>query len=296
MKDFLELVRAIAWPAVVVASLAAFYAPLVAFLEELGKRATKISAFHVEIEFPALAEAHLAPLAAEVLRAMRQGNELTSSIMALLDQLRSEGPMDYAVIDLGDGKQWLTSRLYIFALILERLRGLRCLVFVATSHGEPRRFLGTGTPGALRWALARRFPWLECAFATAYQSIVTSQPENPPFIRSNSGAMDTGLTTTLILKFLESLQSKTEKEGWIPLSSPGSWERAEWMDKSRAESYLREVLGRSWVIGNADRPKSEVLDAIIRCEGEFVALLEPSERFLRLVDRYSVVEQLAERR
>ena len=298
MKELLELVRAMAWPAVTAAALAAFYVPITEFLKDLGKRATKISAFHVEVEFPALAEAKLAPLTAEI-REMRQASEFTSSVMALLDQLRSDAPMDYAVIDLGSGKKWLTSRLFIFAVILQRLRGLRCLVFVATTAADhPKHVVGLTTPDELRWALAMRFPWLEQAFAMAYQSAVLGQPVDQGFIRSKTGALDSWPATQLIQEFLKQIQSTIPQEGWIPLSEKGPWERAEWVDRKHAESYLGDVLRRPWVDGSADRPRSEVIDSIIRCDGEFVALIEthPSKRFIKLVDRYSILEQMVERR
>ncbi len=40
--------------------------------------------------------------------------------------------LDYIVVDLEVGKKWLTSRLFIFTLLLKRLRGLRCVVFLGT--------------------------------------------------------------------------------------------------------------------------------------------------------------------
>ena len=71
-----------------------------------------------------------------------------------------------------------------------------------------------------------------------------------------------------------------------------------WIDRESAERYLQGVLQRSWVDGSADRPRSEVIDSIIRCDGEYVALVEPqpSKRFLKLVDRYSLMQQIVERR
>lgn len=299
MTEFLELVRAIAWPAVVVAALYAFYKPLSTFLGELGKRATKISAFHVEIEFPALAEAQVTPFTAKI-QELRQGAEFSSSAKDLLDQVGAEGPMDYALIDLGRGKQWLSSRLFIFAIILQRLRGVRCLVFVATTEqGHPKHFVGLTTPDKLRWALAADFPWLERSFVVAYQGAMqTVVGVDQPFILSNSGAFSSTMAAQLLSNFLKEIQASIEQPGWIPLSGSQMWERAEWIDRESAERYLGGVLRRSWVAGSADRPRSEVFDSILRCDGEFVALLEPhpSKRFLKLVDRYSVIEQAAERR
>jgi hypothetical protein len=298
MTEFLELVRAIAWPAVAAAALYAFYKPLSTSIGELGKRATKISAFHVEVEFPALAQAQVASFSSDI-KELRQGAEFSSSTMALLDQVRAEGPMDYAVIDLGRGKDWLSSRLFIFALILQRLRGLRCLVFVATTEtGHPKHLVGLTTPDELRWALGARFPWLERSFAMAYQSTVLTVAGDQPFIFSKSGALSSVIATQLIANFLQLIQSPTKQDGWISLSGSTLWEHAEWIDRESAERNLGALLQRSSVNGSADRPRSEVIDSIIRSRGEFVALLEaqPSKRFLKLVDRYTLLEQVVERR
>ena len=290
MKDFIELVRVISWP--VVAAAALFYGPLAEFLKELAKRATKVSAFRFEVEFPALAEAQLTPLTAEI-RELRPAKEFSSSVMALLDQLRVEGPMDYAVIDLGDGTKWLTSRLFIFAVLLQRLRELRCLVFVATTSKDlPRRFVGTATPDKVRWALSQQFPWPERAFAKAYQETVESLPEPQAFIRSTPGALDSWPTTQLIQHFLEHIQSKEFHSGWIAMSQSGLWEQADWIDRACLESHFGDVLRRSWVTASADRSRSDVVQSILRCNDQFVALLEPSERFVSLVDQRSIVEQM----
>jgi hypothetical protein len=294
MKELLELVRALAWPIVTLAALAAFHEPLVEFVKDLGKRATKISAFHVEIEFPALAEAHVSSFTAKI-QEMNQSAMFTSSSNDLENQLRSLGPMDYAVIDLGDGKRWLTSRLFLFAILLERMRGLRCLVFVATVGGDPRRFIGLASPARLRWALARNCPWLEQAFASAYQGVLTGIVPNQQLILSASGALDPSIASSIIAGFLGPIQTPFAQPGWIPLSGNAYWEHADWIDTANVDSFLGNVLQRSMLTGSADRSKEEIVNTILRSKGDFVASLEPSGRFMELIDRRAILEQLAER-
>jgi hypothetical protein len=57
---------------------------------------------------------------------------------------------DYAVFDLGDGRKWLTSRLFVFATMLERMRGIRCCVFLESSGVVEKRFVATASPNAVR--------------------------------------------------------------------------------------------------------------------------------------------------
>lgn len=64
-------------------------------------------------------------------------------------------------MDLGGGAEWLSSRLFILAVILRRWRGLRAFVFVHTLGGTRRRFLGVCDTDRVRWRLAARWPLLE---------------------------------------------------------------------------------------------------------------------------------------
>lgn len=93
------------------------------------------------------------------LRKITPASELivfTSDSFDIFWQFKDDETFDYAVIDLGKGQEWLTSRLYIFAIMLERMRGLRCFVFLETKDEIDQRFLGIASPREVRWALARR--------------------------------------------------------------------------------------------------------------------------------------------
>jgi hypothetical protein len=294
MKDFVQLVSALTWPVLVAAALVAFCDPLSEFVRELTRRATKIKAFQFEIELPPLAEAPVDKLVTEF-RELRPAGDFSSSIMALLAQLQTAGPMDYAVIDLGDGKRWLNSRLYIFAVVLQRQRGLQNFVLVnSESNGVAKRFIGIATPDSVRWALSRRSPWLERAFAMAYDQTVMSVPEAGKLILSTIGTLEDWPATQLIQNFIRQIQSTTAQSDWLQLS-PTLWERAEWLNRSTVESSFGDALRRSWVTSTADRPHSGIVRAIARCSDDFVALLELGERFVSLVDRRAVLDQLVER-
>ena len=101
----------------------------------------------------------------------------------LIRLIQDPSPAGYAVVDLGAGRQWLTSRLFIFAELLGRMRGLRSFVFLRTDD-SPRRFIGTASPPEVRWTLAADYPWLEAAFAKAYAQLPKHE------IRSPGGALD----------------------------------------------------------------------------------------------------------
>jgi hypothetical protein len=103
----------------------------------------------------------------------------------LAAQLLRADKIDYAQIDLRDGRSWLASRLYIFADLLRRQRGLRCIVFVERGGTPGGRFIGLADPADVILAMNSRFGWFKEAlggaygFATPVSQILTSEGLNP---------------------------------------------------------------------------------------------------------------------
>lgn len=88
-----------------------------------------------------------------------------SGMQSLIELARSTAPVDYVRIDLREGSSWLTSRLYVFAVVLPPVLGLRCFVFVCSRGEIPRYCLGLSSPEAVRTDLEARYPWLRNAIA-----------------------------------------------------------------------------------------------------------------------------------
>ena len=123
--DFaLNLVRTLIWPAVVVVFLLVFRRQLGRFLEDLGSRIQKLSFAQISIELAVVPEGKRLVVLND-LGQLTQASYFLSGGSDLLEQIRSAEPYDYAVFDLKGGRGWLTSRLFIFATMLERMRGLR---------------------------------------------------------------------------------------------------------------------------------------------------------------------------
>jgi hypothetical protein len=186
----IEALRALAWPisALVIAIL--FRRPLAAFVGALGSRVTKLSLFKVELELvPATpATATSTPLLDDIKTATTSAPISDSSRM-MLDQVQTNTPADYAVIDLGTGGEWLTSRLFIAAAMLERMRSLQVMVFQETTASTPRRFLAIAPGHTVRWSLAQRYPHLEAAWARAYIQAFPGAPSPPIFTSTGSGRL-----------------------------------------------------------------------------------------------------------
>jgi hypothetical protein len=121
-----------------------------------------------------------------------------------------EGRADYAIIDLGEGQNWLTTRLFLFAILMRRVRDLKTFVFLETRAGLKNRYLGLRSPDAVRWLIAREFPWMEVAFAKSYHGLAQLK------IVSESGAMDRASVGALCRTFVEEIQAGgREDASWM---------------------------------------------------------------------------------
>lgn len=293
-KDFIELLKVICWPIVAGIAIVVFKEPLLHFLEAISTRATKLSAFQFAVELskvPEFTPAWSAPYLSDV-RQPSPSSEFTSGAMALFEQIRDDTASDYAIVDLGTGHQWLTSRLFIFALILERMRGLKCLVFLETAGEIRRRYIGTASPAKIRWALAHRYPWLETAFANAYSQIPNHQ------IHSLHGALETYAATELVRIYLEQIQmneqpNSEEENQWVKLGDQQIWEHARWIDGAKLIRILGNDLQASWVPYSPDVPPTDQAKAVLRREGPFIAIVEDGRVFRELVDRQALIEKTA---
>lgn len=183
-------------------------------------------------------------------------------------QLKEFDRADYAIINLGDGKEWLTSRLYIMAIVLGRMKSLEALVFL----GFKQRFIGWAEPEKVRWALAKNYPYLESAYAKAYADITRSSsdiipPGFPnPIIPGDAIIVDTSgrlgyksdhsnpeSSTNLIQAYLERIQSTSPPLAlpehseelntyWTSIDKSNTYEHAIWLTTNKLEALLDEEL------------------------------------------------------
>jgi hypothetical protein len=165
-----ELIKALAWPVTVIVVLATLHQPIAELLRAIGRRATKLSIFKVEVELGKLTQAR--PSLATTVDTLKKIGVSESAVAPIAAGIIKSGAADYVVVDLGadPGREWLTSRLFLLAAILERSRVVRCIVFV----GAGNTFLGAATPRDVRSALGAKFPEYERAFFQAYGTVATT--------------------------------------------------------------------------------------------------------------------------
>jgi hypothetical protein len=304
VANIIDLVRVVAWPVVVVMAVLLLRKPLSSFLEGMGQRATKLSVFQFAVELSEVPQvtpdwSGPGPFLLDV-RQPTPAAQFQSGTMALFQQIRDESASDYAVIDLGEGDKWVTSRLFIFAVMLRRMRGLRCFVFLETSDGVRRRFVGMAPPSVVRWSLAMRYPWLESALANAYSTMLAEMPDDDK-IRSVHGALEPVWASRLAMIFLEDIQQAEDPPAqdntkWAKVKGPqGSqmWEHARWLDGASLQRVLGHGIETPWVPDSPDAPVDERAKMVLRREGPYVAVVEEGKVFRTLIDRHTLVEQVA---
>jgi hypothetical protein len=297
--------------------LAAFVVGALVQRSILGNFALKVG----ELELPVLPEAaELLSLPLPAADAFKEENANSSSVMSMLETIKGHGVANYALIDLGTGQSWLTTRLFIFATLMRRMRALKTLVFVETRAGVDNLFLGLMHPDAVRWRLAREYSWLEPAFAGAYSKLQNLQ------IRSELGALDFGEAGLLVQNFLGDtnitikapqkpaalpvpqlspqptgapgpaanpppVQYMTD-DSWVPLKSK-NWEHARWLNRTLLERLLDISPRAVAVVGAGNLSDKERSVAALACEGPFVALVDERRRFRSLLDRETLLQRLS---
>ena len=243
-----------------------------------------------------------------------------STVWNFISQLREFDSADYAIITLGDGKEWLTSRLYIMAIVLGRMKNLQALVFL----GIRKRFIGWAEPEKVRWALAKNYPYLESAYAKAYADITRSDSDIIPpgcpipdvpgnaVIVTTTGRLgyefnpsEPEPSTNLIRAFLERVQSPPlllpeESEelntDWILINSdPKTYEHAIWLTTDKLEALLDEEL----CVTSFDRETLEAeapeeqIRGVLSTSYRWIALTTDEKKFEELSDRNLLLKQIS---
>jgi len=314
-KDIFELIQALVWPIVVLVAIVAFRRPFSNLLQKATTnfQTVKVSILQFSLELSQASEfkpTWIVDQFGSDLRQLTPADHPLSEAAALFEEFKGDKHLDYLIIDLGTGDRWLTSRLFIFAIMLERMRGLRCLVFLETRDNVDHRFLGIASPSGVRWALARRYPWLETAFADAYAKATSQEPEDQKIpthrIRSDFGALDSSVAKALVHKFLENIQQDKLPnpddgiwETWKTKEGQQLWEHARSLDAMCLKQDLGDILQQdayTWLKVGPDIPRTEQAQSILRRKKvSFVALVNEEKRFESLIDREDFLERVAAR-
>ena len=318
--DIAATVSAILWPVAVFVLLFLFRERLPVLARELAGRVSKVDIAGITLEFARAKE--FQPVlsggdgAVDFRRSATALQISDSTAETFITQLRDPTDAEYAIVNLGMGNEWLTSRLYIMAVVFARMKGLRAFVFLQQS-GTSRSYLGWADPDRVRWALARKYPWLEAAYANAYSN-VTGAANQPALVTSFTGRLgfendpgDPGPSIELIKAFLRRIQWPAEAGtdastapaqppqnplDWVPLNDANNTsEHATYVTSTLLEEILGDELNFSYVAHELLQTESrrDQVRLVIAQSGRYVAVTQDALRFYYLVDRARLLEQVA---
>ncbi len=213
----------------------------------------------------------------------------SSAKRSLFTMFEQPGKFEFVAINLGRGQSWLSSRLFIFAIMLQRLKSLRCIVFLCAGPDTETQFLGASTPQKVRWGLAMFQPWLENAYVEACQSPVVG----PLAIQNENGALDPNQAEQIVKGFLNVLIKppvppavRNEWE-WVALAPNQQPEHATWLSKEYLQA-LDHIFWKDVIV--ASNNKDEVR-ALLKCSAPLVARVKRNREFISLIDRVSFLDE-----
>jgi len=99
----------------------------------------------------------------------------------------------------------------------------------------------------------------------------------------------------LLQRFLQAPAPAGEPKKWVPVSAYGGFEHAQWLDAASLERFLGEALISSYV-GSADlqgKPSPEQVRLLLPQPARYVSMVRDDVRFKRLIDRHTLLEEVA---
>jgi hypothetical protein len=215
-----------------------------------------------------------------------------------------DGPdIQYVAVDLGRGEQWLASRLLVFTVVLQELRGVECVVLTAFPESPSQSgstFVGLVSPDDLRRSLAWEYPWLETALSQAWENV--SQPPVPlPAVPGGPGAPRprrvAGLNPTTAEVLYQAYVALLR--GGVPGADPDNWRELQIGDWEHSPmltgALVTHLLGQALDVraAHASRSHSRRIAEILAIEAPYVAVVDRGHRFDSLVDRQALLEEMA---
>lgn len=250
-----------------------------------------------------------------------RGADPHGSRKGAFQQAVTGGPATYVVINLEEGKSWLTSRLYLFVDVLAEVRGIDAVVFTTRVNGA-NAFVGLCSVDSVLRRLGWAFPWLPMKLGVAWSQVRRGDGHRPParrlsvhqaaelystYVRSLQLWESDPLTPPAIsasrpaaaLPYPSTSPALLDPRSLPPGNSPappqewqeigGVWEHANWIDAAFLKEILGEALSNESVTSTDDTP--ELARAVSNARAKYIAVLNDRNEVQSLIDRYKVLAQ-----
>lgn len=263
--DIVRLIEVLIWPIIILFFLIRYKDSIKEFAKQALPRIRKLSIFNMlDLELQPIAELKTSWMGPIVnIQQLAHSQIFDSTETSVLSELKAPSASDCAIIDLGKGHEWLTSRLFLFSFLLKYLRNLRCFVFVC-SEGYEKKYIGNAKPEAVQDALVRTFP----EYANQLDLTLMGPPHDTSMYKIRAKVRnlpeDDPSISQLINGFLNNIRSPQPPLGldpkWVLLGNV--YENASWITEHDIKAILGKELNESRVIDDEEKNK----DAHATCE------------------------------
>src|SRR6185369_1225328 len=138
--------------------------------------------------------------------------------------------------------------------------------------------------------LAIEYPWLEHAYIASH--LYASQDELN-YNHTLLGPIKPVEGNIILNIFLSRVQGKPEPTGWVTFGHYS--EHAEWITKDSLQQLLGKKLNPYSVKRDPAVADKTAARLLLRTEADYVAIVDPFDRFRNLVDRYRALDEVVRR-
>ncbi len=240
------------------------------FLPFIWERITKVKFAGVEID---LSEVTVKVGATDELKdteRLAMASSLIPEItkkLALATAIKEAESSSVVEVDIGNGKSWLLTRLFLLAALAEEYTGIKRFMFLEEREGVMRSFVGMATPRTTRLSLAKTNPSLEKFYQ---QAVVDAK------LRGDAGKLD---SPDEWIEIAQQYASKFEDE-----ARNDKWVTKDFLSSQDVEQGIR------WDGGHVP---VTLLYTIVDKPGPFVPLIKRNGQLAIVVDRQILAEQIA---
>jgi hypothetical protein len=300
--SLLSTLSAYAWPLITFVGLLIFRKPIETFLKTVSSRATEIGIGWASVKLPEAKQP--SSLQIEAIRELETDRWGESSIGWFEEFSSSSANSEYAQLNLGNGDEWITSRLFIFAVMLQRMKSLKCVVFTRILSSGEVSFLGCASPDNIHLALAANQPWLEVAFANAYSAELSAQPpggSGQTVVRID-GSLEPQHGENIVRSFISGLKDYThtmsdlDPANWVSFVGRTDHEHATWVSERELQRLIGIYLWKDAIEGRVNdtiEQKKAEIQRVVGKSSPYVAVLKDGF-YKSLVNRSALLAEIGQ--